>query len=201
MKKKTIIIVLVIAFFAVSIFFVFFQTKTAKNLKIGNNSTSQEIIDYILNISSYEATVEVEVISNKNQNKYSLRQKYKNPDLSEQEVLEPSNIAGIKISKNGNQLKIENSQLALSSIYENYECITDNSLDLQCFIEEYKISKNANWKEENDQIVMTLKKDSTEKKLWIDKKNCKPTKLEVKSANKKNEIYILYNEVNLNSLK
>ena len=42
----------------------------AKTSKIGNNSTSQEIVDYILNISSYEAEIEVEVKSNKNSNKY-----------------------------------------------------------------------------------------------------------------------------------
>ena len=41
----------------------------AKNFKIGNNTTSQEIVDHILNISSYEAEIEVEVKSNKNRKK------------------------------------------------------------------------------------------------------------------------------------
>ena len=51
------------------------KNKTAKNLKIGNNSSSQEIVDYILNISSYETQIEVEVKSNKNSNKYKMKQK------------------------------------------------------------------------------------------------------------------------------
>ena len=95
----------------VSIFYIFFKEKTAKNLKIGNNSSSQEIVDYILNISSYEATINVDVTSNKNTNKYILKQQYISPDVATQEVLEPSNISGIKIIKKGNDLKLENTSL------------------------------------------------------------------------------------------
>ena len=51
------------------------NNKTAKNIKIGNNSSSQEIVDYILNISSYETQIEVEVKSNKNS--IELHKKYK----------------------------------------------------------------------------------------------------------------------------
>ena len=183
------------------IFFTFFHTKTAKNLKIGNNSSSQEIVDYILNISSYETTIEVEVESNKNKNQYVLKQQYKNPDMSSQEVLEPSNIAGIKMIKNGNQLKIENTNLNISSIFENYEYLSENSLDLSCFIENYKSDEKASWKEENNQIVMITKNNKEEKTLWIDKITGKPIKLELKGTNKKAQIYILYREVNINSLK
>ena len=45
------------------------------------------------------------------------------------------------------------------------------------------------------------KKEQEEKTLWIDKTEGKPKKLEIKRANKNTKIYILYNEVNLNSLK
>jgi outer membrane lipoprotein-sorting protein len=185
----------------VSIFLIFFHTKTAKNLKIGNNSTSQEIIDYVLNISSYEATIEVEVNSNKNQNQYILKQQYIAPDMSIQEILEPSNIAGVKIVRNGNQLTIENTNLSLTSIFENYEYVSDNILDLSCFIEDYKMDSNSSWNEENNQIVMKTKKDKEEKVLWIDRTTGNPTKLEIKWTNKKNTVYISYNEVSLNSLK
>lgn len=184
----------------VIIFFIFFHTNTAKNLKIGNNTSSQEIVDYILDISSYEITIEVEVESNKNNNQYILKQQYKNPDLSSQEVIEPSNIAGVRIVKNGNQLKIENTNLSLSTIFENYEYVSDNILDLSCFIQDYKADEKANWKEENNQIIMITKKDKEEKTLWIDRSTGKPTKLEVKWTNKNNRVYILYNEVNINSL-
>ena len=202
MKKKNLFILLgTILTIGIIVFFVFFNTNMAKNLKIGNNSTSQEIVDYILNISSYEATVQVEIESNKNNNQYSIKQEYKNPDMLSQEVLEPSNIAGVKIIKNGNQLKIENTQLNLSSIFENYEPITDNNLDLSCFIKDYQSDERANWKEEKNQIIMKVKKEQEEKTLWIDKTEGKPKKLEIKRANKNTKIYILYNEVNLNSLK
>lgn len=177
---------------------IFFPKKTAKNLKIGNNTSSQEIIDYILNISSYEATVEVEVQSNKNENKYILKQRYQNPDIMEQEVIEPSNITGVKISRNGNQLKIENTNLSLTTILENYEYVSDNSLDLSCFIENYKSDGNAVWKEENNQIIMSTKQEKVEKNLFIDRETGKPKRLEVKSTNKNTTVYILYKEVNIN---
>ncbi len=200
LKKKNIII-LIIALFVIGIiiFLTFFNGKTAKNLKIGNNTSSQEIVDYILNISSYQAIVEVEVKSNKNNNRYILKQEQKMPEVNSQEVLEPSNIAGIKIIKEGNQLKLENTKLSISSIYEDYQDIADNNLDLNSFIKNYQEDKNAKWKEENDQIIMTAKNENEEKTLYVSRKTGKPTKLEIKGTNKKSEIYISYNEVNLNS--
>lgn len=202
MKKKTIFILLsIILIIGIVIFFLFFHTKTAKSLKSGNNSTSQEIVDYILNISSYEAKVEVEVESNKNRNQYILKQEYKNPELSSQEVLQPENIAGIKITKNGSELKIENTNLNLSSIFENYEYLSDNILDLSCFIKDYRADEKANWKEVNNEIILASKNDREEKRLYIDRMTGKPKKMEIEGANKNTRIYILYNEVNLNSLK
>ena len=75
---------------------IFFFINKTKKIKFGNNSSSQEIINNILNISSYETKIEVDVNSNKNANKYIIKQKYVAPDISEQEVLEPKNIEGIK---------------------------------------------------------------------------------------------------------
>lgn len=202
LKKKNLFILLgFILIIGSIIFFIFFPNQTAKNLKIGNNSNSQEIVDAILNISSYEAKIEVEVKSNKNKNQYIIKQQYQNPNQLGQEVLEPSNIAGVKIIRNGNQLKIENTNLNLSTIFENYEYISDNILDLHCFVQDYKADEKAIWKEEENQITMTTKQDGEEKSLVVDKKTGKPIKLEVKWTNKNNEVYILYNEVKLNSLK
>jgi len=168
-----------------------------KNFKIGNNTSSQEIINYILNISSYEVQVEVEVNSNKNQNRYVIKQQYIEPDMEIQELIEPSNIAGVKLTRNGNQLKIENSKLNLSSIFENYDYMGDNDLDLSCFIKDYKSDEQASWREENNQIIMTTKKEK-EKNLWIDKTTGNPIKLEIKEKNEKTKVYILYNEVSIN---
>lgn len=200
LKKKNIIILIIgVLIIGIIIFFTFFNNKTAKNLKIGNNTSSQEIVDYILNISSYQTTVEVEIKSNKNNNRYLLKQEQKTPETSSQEVLEPSNIAGVKIIKEGNQLKLENTKLSISSIFEDYQSIADSSLDLNSFIKNYKEDKNAKWKEQNDEIIMTTKTDKEEKTLKVSRKTGKPTKLEIKGTNKKSEIYISYNEVNLNN--
>ena len=201
-KKKTgfVIAFVIVIIIGIVCCLIFFPKKTAKNLKIGNNTSSQEIVDYILNISSYETKVEVEVQSNKNQNKYMIKQQYKSPDITEQEVIEPSNIAGFKISKNGNQLKIENTNLSLSSIFENYEYVADNILDLSSFIKDYQSDEKASWKEENNQIILTTKQEKVEKNLLIDRSTGKPKKLEVKWTNKNTTVYILYNEVNINTL-
>ena len=115
-KKKIILFIGILIIVGIAIYFIFFHKNTAKNLKIGNNTTSQEIVNYILDINSYEVQIEVEVTSNKNKNKYKMKQKYIKPDMITQEKIEPENIKGIKLIKNKNQLKIENSNLNLTKI-------------------------------------------------------------------------------------
>ena len=157
MKKKYYLILLFIIFI-ISILIIFLLNKTNVK-KIGNNSTSQEIVDYILNISSYEAKIEVEVKSNKNTNKYILKQKYQKDKEHIQEVIEPSNIAGVKIINDGKNLKIENSNLNLNEIIENYTNLENNNLDLSMFIDEYKNSNESNYEEKDDEIIMKVKND------------------------------------------
>ena len=197
--KKVILFIGILAIIGGGIFFIFFNNNTAKKIKIGNNSSSQEIVDYILNISSYEATVEVNVNSNKNTNKYILKQRYEKPDIMTQEVIEPSNIAGVKIIRQGNELKIENTNLNLISIFNNYEYISENSLDLDCFIENYRKSEKSEFREEDNKIIMKTKILNMEKVLYIDKKTVLPVKMEIKDNSKKNEVYILYDEVKINN--
>ena len=197
--KKFILFIGILAIIGGGIFFIFFNNNTAKKIKIGNNSSSQEIVDYILNIRSYEATVEVNVNSNKNTSKYILKQRYEKPDIMTQEVIEPSNIAGVKIIRQGNELKIENTNLNLTSIFNNYEYISENSLDLDCFIENYRKSEKSEFREEDNKIIMKTKILNMEKVLYIDKKTVLPVKMEIKDNSKKNEVYILYNEVKINN--
>ena len=196
MKKKKICVFLIFLIIAlVLIFYIFFNNNTAKNLKIGNNTTSQEIIESILNINSYEAEIEVKVESNKNQNIYVIKQNYNGKDNNKQEVLEPSNIAGVKIIKEGKKLTLENTNLKLSSIFENYEYISDNNLDLCTFIEDYKKNSESNYKENNEEIIMK----TSNKELYIDRKTGKPTKMKIVDTNKKIAVYIVYKEVIINS--
>lgn len=199
-KKMFVIFAVLLICLAMFLFYIFFYNNGAKKLKIGNNSSSQEIVDYILNISSYETKLEVEVKSNKNSNKYVLKQQYSAPDVSVQEVLEPSNIAGVKIIRDGNSLKLENSNLNLISVYNDYDYISSNILDLSSFLEEYKNNEKSEFVEKDDQIIMKSKTSNYDKTLYVDRKTALPIKMEIKDNSKKNEVYILYNEVKINSL-
>lgn len=200
--KKILIIILPIIIF-LSIFLIIFNNKTAKNFKIGNTKSSQEIVDNILNISSYEAQIEVEVKSNKNTNKYIIKQKYIKPDILEQEIIEPENIKGLKVIKNGKETKIENTKINLTKIFNEYEELTGNYLDLITFIEEYKENSKTKFEEKNNEIIMKTESEKNlkyqkYKNLYIDIKTGNPTKLEVKDNNKDTVVYILYNKVKLN---
>lgn len=173
---------------------------------MGNNisdKTLEEIENYILNISSYDAEIEVSVESNKNTNKYILKQKYSSPNIASQEVIEPKNIEGMTIKYDGTNLQISNSKLNLNTIYENYEYIADNVLWLSDFIENYK-NNNGTITEENGVIIMETKcnenKYSAYEKLYIDRNANKITKLVIEDENKKSKIYITYNKIEIGSL-
>ena len=199
-KKK----ILLICFFIILIliFFLFCYYCMVKKMKIGNNKSSQEMVYDILNIKSYEAVIEVVVKSNKNQNKYLIKQKYNGENSNYQEVIEPSNIRGVRIVKTNKELKIENTNLNLVSIFENYEYLSENHLDLNNFISDYKQYNNSRYKEKQEEIIMeTLSKTNfkIKKSLYINKKTEKPIKLEIDDTNKKTSVYILYREVNINS--
>lgn len=90
----------------------FFRKKDYKTGNIGNTNikSAKNIKEYILNISSYEADISLEITSNKITNKYRLIQKYASPNIFKQEVLEPNNIKGLTTIYDGTNLKIENSR-------------------------------------------------------------------------------------------
>lgn len=212
MNKKKIIILIFIALIILSII-IFFIKNNYKNLKIGNNINNKnikEIEEYILNISSYKAKLNVEVKTNKNKNKYKLLQKYVAPKLEKQVVEEPSNIAGLETIYDGNNLKINNTNLNLNTIFGNYPYMTDNYLWLNSFIEDYK-KATENGKnsitEENNIIIMEIKNTNESnkyicyKRLFIDKRSLKPIKMLIQDINKNTIVYILYEEIEINGLK
>lgn len=201
MKKSIWIMLLMIIIICVMIF-CFFNKNTSKVLKNGNNMSSQEIVDYILNISLYKANVTVNINSNKNSNKYILNQEYISPNTNKQEVIEPENIAGIKIVRDENGLTLENTRLDLSNIYENYEYIADNCLDLSCFINDYSNSNKSSYEEKENQVIMKTESANGNsytkyKTLYIDKETLKPKRLDIKDNNQKTIVNILYNEVEI----
>ena len=211
LKNKKIIVITVFVFLIV-IFLIFFLKNNYKIFETGNtmsNKSIEEMEEYILNISSYEAEVEVTIESNKNTNKYVIKQEYIAPNLSRQTILEPSNIEGIQIIYDGEKLQINNSKLNLSKIYENYEYVANNALCLESFIQDYIKNKEENKVqryEENGEYVLETKVQTNSqyrenKKLYIDKNTGKPTKLLVQDINEKTLVYILYNEIRINDLK
>lgn len=205
MKKiitiATIIVIIIIAFFI---------KFNYKKIKSGNNITiksADDVKKYILGINSYEAIFKVEINSNKNNNSYVIKEQYvKETGIYKQEVLEPENIKGLKTIYDGASLKIENSNINLSKIYENYQCIGDNLLSLSCFIDDFLDSGENNISENENEIILEARakngnKYINHKKLYIDKKTSKPTKMEIQDVTQKNIIYILYNEIKINNLQ
>ena len=200
MKKKYWLILLILII--ISVCGLIFLKKSVKNDKVGNNKNSQEIVDYILNLSSYETQITVTVTSNKNSNKYILKQNYQAPNISSQEVIEPSNIAGVKIENDGTNLKIENSNLNINKILENYSYFGNNCLDLSTFISDYKENNESSFEEKDKEIIMNTISNTEniythEKTLHIDKNTAKPTQMEIKDNKQNTTIYILYNEVKI----
>ena len=207
MKKQKIIIIAMIIIIGISGITYFFQKNNYKTVEFGNNNikSAEDIKEYILNISSYEAEISLEVNSNKTTNKYKLKQKYARPNLFKQEILEPQNIQGLTTIYDGKNLKIENTNLGLNEVYENYQYISQNSLCLYDFIEEYKSSTNTKYEEKDDEVIMQVKVENSNnqyisyKKLYISKKTNKPIKMEIEDMNQKKLVYIQYNEIKINS--
>ena len=200
-NKKILYILFLIILIILILLFIFINM--TKNRKNGNNINSQKIVDSIVNLNNYTAKIKVQVNSNKNQNKYILFQKYNSQDGSVQEVIEPESIAGVKLIKKNNNLSIENSILDLKTIFENYNGLEDNSLDLTNFINEYRENHSSYYEEKNEEIIMTTKSNKENKylknkKLYIDKKSIKPKKLIINDNNQNTTIIIEYIEVELN---
>lgn len=196
MKKKKFFTILITIIFVLILLFAIFYKNMFNSVNIGHNNSSQEIVDNILNISSYSAIIEVKIEGNKNQNQYKIKQEYVSPSQNSQEVLEPSNIKGTTITRENDKLIIENTQLNLSSIIDNYSYISDNNLDLSSFVTDYKEDKKAYF-EEKDEIILHTNLN-IKKSLYIDREAGLPTKMEIIDANKSNKVYILYNEVEIN---
>lgn len=203
-REKMISIAIIVIAIILVVFFMNFKNNNYKTVNIGNNNlnkTLEEVEDYILNINLYKAVLEVTIKSNKNTNKYILSQVHtQNEDV--QEVIAPENIKGVKITYKDSSLKVENTNLKLEKIYNNYPYIESNNLWLNSFIETYKNSQNKNIFEQDNEIIMQVQiKDDSKikyKELHLDRKTLKPTKLLIQDNDKNEIIYILYNEIELN---
>ena len=197
-NKKIIFILLFIFIISlISIFLIF----NYKNNKMGNtmlNKSEEEIIKNILEIKSYKANLDITIETNKNTTKYKVSQSLEKGKAI-QEVLEPENISGVITEYDGVNLKIRNNKLNLETTFKNYQYIVENRLWLDSFIEEYKTIENKKITTADNEIILEVKRDdniyNSNKKLYIDKKTQKPTKMTVEDINKKTLVYILYTEM------
>lgn len=198
MKKKFIVIFFIL--FLIIIIFV----QSAYKLSNSGNTINKSDVNNILNIQSYEAVIEVQINSNKNTNKYIISQKYAQPNIYKQEIIEPENLKGLTTIFDGNKLIIENKALSLKKIYEKYQGIQGNSLSLIRFVQEYKNAKDKEEIEAGEEKIIKIKlEESTNKyekykKLYINQKTNLPTKLEILDINQNRTVYILYNEIKIN---
>lgn len=198
MKKKIIFIFLIILIILIIILAIFEYKKAVS----GNNISKSDNID-ILNISSYNANITVEVNSNKNTNKYIINQEYVEPNIFRQEIIEPQAIKGLTITSEGGNVTLENKALDLKNLYENFNGSISN-LSLISFINQYKNGTENEVEETKDEIIMKTKIEKSSNKyqmyqnLYISKKSKLPTKMEILDVNKNRTVYILYNEITLN---
>ncbi len=198
-KIKISLIILLIAFAII-----FFMQKVYKTKKIGNNinKSTSDLLEYILNISSYEATAKVTINSNKTSNEYVIKQYYLKPIYSKQIIKEPQSIENLEILHNGKDLSIKNTNLGLSKIYQNYNYINENILWLNYFLDNcnengYQIEEN------NEEIIIKneVKKDKLKGNLYINKKNGLPQKIQILDNSNNTKIYIEYKEIKLNNIR
>ena len=193
-EKRKVLFIAFIIIILIIIFFLIFNFKMAKNMKSGNNNISQEeSLKKILNMTSYEAKIEVQVKSNKNTNVYKIYQEYEKDKKNIQEILEPENIKGVRIEKTGEKVKLENTKLNLTTFFDKYDKININDLDLNSFILQYLEDKEKQTEEFKEEIVLKTKN----KVLYLSKKTKLPTKMEIKDDNKNTKVYILYNEITI----
>lgn len=202
--------IITIAITIIVIIAIFLVKTNYKLFNFGNNMSNKsadEIEKYILDINSYEVTANITIESNKNTNEYVIKEKYiKDNNVFKQDILEPENVKGISFIYDGTSLKIENTNLDLNKIYENYPYIGESSITLMRFINDYMESDESEMSENENEIVLETKlkngnKYVAYKKLCINKKTGEPSKLEIKDITRKTIIYILYNEIKINNLQ
>lgn len=197
MNKKLFLIII-----TASLILFFLTQIVYKIIRTGNNisKSSNDLIQDILNISSYEAKLEVTINSNKTTNKYLLHQYYLKPNLSKQIVKSPSNIENLEIIYKENKLEIKNTNLGISKIYQNYTYLNENILWLSSILENCNTNKYTTEETENE-IILNTQINEYKEKLYINKKTNLPTKIEVLDNSNKTKIYIEYKEIKLNNIQ
>ncbi|MBQ9297683.1 MAG: hypothetical protein IJ223_01380 [Clostridia bacterium] len=208
MKNKKIIIFIMLVIILICSFFI--VKINYKKINFGNTISSKSvdsIVNNILNMKSYQADILVKVVSNKNENIYKMKQQNIEEKAYKQIIEEPSELKDIEIVFRDNKLEIKNNKLNLTKLYENYKYISENALILTSFIKDYNSETEKGLRETENEIILEVKiknelnKYEKYKTLYVDKQTGNPTKLEIKDISQNVRVYILYNEIKINSLQ
>lgn len=170
-----------------------------KSKKNGNN-TNEDVEKTILNINSYRADITVKVISNKNDNEYHLKQEV-TENYEKQVGISPDEICNMEIIFENNVLQLKKSKISANKAYKDYKMTFNNDLFLTDFIKNYKNSnQKKHYEKDNTCFFEYESSDRYRSKftLSVDKETKKPTKMEINDNNNKTEVYILYNEIEIN---
>lgn len=202
MRKRFQILSFIIIIILALLIYNFSIITNYKTMQNGNNKNIQEIEQYILNVTSYKAKINVTVSSNKNANFYEFEQEVRGQSYSKQLALLPDSLAGMEILYENGVITIQNTQYSLSSIYENYPFISTNFLFLTSFIEGYRNSETKKIVEIDGKVQMSyiskINKYNNKQILYINKATLEPEKLQVYDINNELKVDIKYNEIELN---
>lgn len=196
MNKKIVFIFAIICIILFLIFYYIFYIS-------GNNiiRNKKEFVDSILkNLESYEANIDVIIVSNKNENAYNIDQIVEKNE-SKMRINSPENIAGVEIELKNNNLKITNEKTNMEKIYKNYKMIINNSLFINDFIKDYR-NNNVEILENENEIIIRVNfynKDTyiKTKELYVDKDTKLPIKLLIKDDTQKINTSIKYNDIKI----
>ena len=200
-KRFTTIIFCAISILFIIILIIFLKNiiKNKKSVNTINIQSKEKVEEYIFNINEYEAKLDVKVFSNKNENLYEIKQVVEKKHFYQEILNNQRN--NLVIEHLDNKVIIKNNSLKLEKVYENYECMLENTLYLNTFIDEYKKSEEKEITEDNDYYIVKIKLSDNKNKyvlyknLYIGKKDSKPKKMEIEDINKNRTIYILYKEI------
>ena len=194
MKNIHKLLIVVIILLIIFLIFNYKKSISGNNISI---KSKEKIIENILSGKiKYKAEIKVKIISNKNENIYVINQKEDEKE-SYQEVISKGEIEGVKIFCTDDVLKVENSNLKIEKIYENYDIVTNDYLFLNNFAKDYLKNKDFQMEENDEYIIIKIEikyanKYIKFKELYLDKKTGKPIKLIIKDGDKQIKASIEY---------
>lgn len=197
MKNKKFVFVFAIICILVFLFIYYIFSIFGNN----RNRSKEEIVEKLLNsICNYEATITVEVTSNKTKNVYEMYQVVEN-DNSKLIVKSPEEIKDLTMEIENGTLKIKNTKQNMEKVYEEYEAIINNNLFLDTFSKEAVENELISY-EENGELILELKLNNSNtytqyKELHFDLELMAPKELQIKDNTKKINIRIIYNDIKI----